>query len=208
MMLRYWEAIEAHLLPLTKGSPMRALGMWRTELRHTEMLWLWATEGWQGFAQRATQNEMSAEMAKWVYETGVSFRDSWVDKLMEPAEFSPEPTAILADPALNGRLYLHRTVHLRPRHVEDYLRLVGTQLRSVYERRGFALVGCWQTAEGTGAHGEVTHLWNLGDWKAWAAYQEGAGVERRSVYEEERAMAEAIEDRLLQPAPFSPLGGR
>ena len=30
--------------------PLKALGMWRTELRHTEMLWLWAAESWLAFA--------------------------------------------------------------------------------------------------------------------------------------------------------------
>lgn len=208
MMMQYWQAIEQHLLPLTVGRPLKPLGMWRTELRHTEMLWLWAADNWQAFAEQRMHNDLSPEMARWVYEIGVPFRDGWVDKLMTPATFSPAAERILADAPMRGELYLHRTVQVRPHQVEEYLRLVEEDFRPMMLRYGFTLVGCWLTAEGTGSHGEVLVMCNVEDWRRWGAYQEHSRTQRdhRDFYEQERELSDSVEDRLLQPAPFSPMG--
>lgn len=207
-MRAYWEAFAQHSLPRADRSRFQPLGMWRAELRHTEMIYLFASPDWPAWVSRHQENDQNPTRRRWLYETGAAFRDNWVDTFLAPAPFSPDPAAILVDPAMQGSLYLHRTLRLRPGQIERYQRLVTEHLRPRFAGAGFTLVGCWQATGGTGLSGTVIHLWNLVNWPSWAAYQErAASVAQRALAEEEREMAFSVVDRLLQPAPFSPLGG-
>ncbi len=107
-------------------------------------------------------------------------------------------------------LYLHSTYHVEPGKMAEYLDIVERLQIPYGEKRGLHLVGYWQTANVPGPTTDLTAVYSIASWSAWAKLvEEPPEPKLGAMVQEYLAKAEFLrpryESKFLVPVPFSPL---
>ena len=101
-----------------------------------------------------------------------------------------------------------RTYRLHPGKVPEYLRIYGEQGRAVQEPILGHMVG-WFTANDLGELNQIVHLWayeDLAD-RARRRAELAASAEWQAVVKQLQPLIREQVSTILQPAPWSPIGG-
>lgn len=162
----------------------------------------WATYAWKqrGGAGHQGLNRWQSEAIKW--------RTAGFDRMLVPLPFSPRPP-VFPDIKARGAIVVQEVVTVWPGKMEEYLSAVQQVVIPGAERQGLALEAFWRSAF---RPLELLALWSVKSWDAYAAQQErafgdaakGAGPTwPREIW----SYLSHLEQKILVPAPFSPLGG-
>jgi hypothetical protein len=145
-------------------------------------------------------NRWQGEAIKW--------RTGGFDRILVPLSLSPQ-LPVFPDQLRPGSLFVQETIMVRPGKLRDYIRAIEDIVLPRAARAGVHLEACWRSIF---RPFEVLALWSFPSWDQYAGHQKrtfarpdaASGVTWPA---EIWKCISSLEQKILVPAPFSPLGG-
>jgi hypothetical protein len=155
-------------------SGVRLVGVWATvgsTAEWPEVCVQWEMDDWDHFSRaQANQYPMEARdvFLSDLWSQALAYRSGGHSMLLQPASFSPDLAAIVAND-VSGDVILHEDVRSLPGRMRDYHAALQSEYLSLAEARGLRLLGSYEHAliPNTGLN-----LWALRGWDHWQELME------------------------------------
>jgi hypothetical protein len=171
--------------------------------RRPQAVLLWNIDGWPAYARQRTTAGSHPGVGRW-HTSAVGWRTGGYDRMLSPLHFSPRPP-VRPDSKSPGCPILQHTYRARPGRSAAFVAAVSDSV-IIAAARNVTLEAFWRSSF---RPSEFLALWSVRDSDSLARLQASAtgagsvpGVDAVA-----RDLAH-IEERVLTPAPFSPLGGQ
>ena len=84
----YVRQIITRYRPIAERRGMRLVGSWRSAMRNTEAVNIWAIRDWDHWTELQTTASTDDEVQSWLRDAQ-ELRTDWVDKLLTPVSWNP-----------------------------------------------------------------------------------------------------------------------
>ena len=175
MIDEYIEAGDHHLIA-GWNRYVKTVGFFKNACHHREALALWeigedavSVDSLGGF----TFTDLDG-MA-WI-RLALKYRQDWYDSWIESVPFCPT-VEMIKQRQNNGEfkgnnLYYWEQTRVLPGKMDEFLKLMQSELVPMEEKRGMKLAGCYRWYGACGRSGEITSMWAVKNWAHWGKMRE------------------------------------
>ena len=207
----YLEAVGEVFAPIGVERRMPFCGVFQvaaTSGRWPQVVCLMEIGDWATYAWQRTTSSTHPGMERWKRDA-LRWRGSGFDHMLELLPFSPVPP-VAPRFAGSGRVFVQQSLTARPGAVEPLLAHLERSLLPGAAGDGMRLEGAWRSVF---QPGELIVIGSLEDWNAYARMQlardarVGEGGEPLPGLGPAWEWLADLQERILMPTAFSPLGG-
>lgn len=209
----YLQHMAANWSPLAQETrEQRLFGIWAvlgSTGRWPRVVNLWEERDWRGLAE-SFQGEVvgpglqDPDLERW-WRAAAGFRSGGVDRLLEPAPWSPTVDRLCAEEPLAAACTAHDLIRVDRGHAPSHLDMIRGGEAEALEPFGWRLIGAFTNA--LRDDDECVVLWSVPSWAAWAEVQQARRTDEalRSWSVQARSRELDRERMLLVDGPLSPL---
>jgi len=207
----YFEHMTANWRSAAKERKQKTFGIWGTfgsTRRWPEVVNLWEYESWHHLAdtfrhETSGNNMQDPTLFEW-WKKAQEYRRSGVDRLLIPADYSPNIDQTIAMGVVGWQVFYHEVIRVAPGQAKTYLSMVEQEWLPVAKDMGMTCVGAYRTAMRN--DDEVFMIYAIKEWKTWAdieiAYEDDPKVFAWRA--RTQSLALSWENFLMCSAPLSP----
>ncbi len=212
---RYLVAFGERALPPLLERGNKPVGFFRVVPgtgNYNEAIWINGIESWSRWGKDVLTTEGHPVRSQWHAgvrawaEQAFDYRKRWVKNFWEAASFAPAYEQ-LQQRTKRGSTFIHTMYQVTGGKLETYLVFAERELAPARRAQGMELIGFWTIFPGTGPSNQVIELWALEHWDRWEQVVHAQRNDRslRRVLDKALEFRPQWVDRLLLPAPWSPL---
>jgi hypothetical protein len=171
--------------------------------RRPQAVLLWNIDGWLAYARQRTTAGSHPGVGRW-HTSAVGWRTGGFDRMLSPLPLSPRPP-VRPQSKSAGCVVLQHTYLVRPGRGAAFIAAVGDSVITAAAEREVTLEAFWRSCF---RPSEFLAMWSVPGVDALARVREST-TDAGSVPGVDVVAGElaGIEERVLVPADFSPLGG-
>lgn len=202
----YFAGLNEMFAPLGEERGITMSGVFEiagTSGRWPQAVLLWQIDSWDAYARQRTTAGAHPGVGRW-HTAAVGWRTGGYDRMLSPLPFSPLPPA-RPHAASPGCVCVQQTFIVKPGHSAGFLNGMRDVVIAPLIGSALTLQAFWRSSF---RPLEFLALWSVPDWDAFARLEDAARASG-SVPGVDAVTAELghIEERVLIPASFSPIGG-
>jgi hypothetical protein len=209
MLREYFEGLRQLYLPIGEERGLHLVGFFQTSGnsgRWPEAVALWEVDDWETHVWQRKTAGRHAGLHQYMKDA-LQWRTGGFDRILVPVSFSPRPPR-RPQTRSSGAIFLQQTFLAHPGEVGEFLKNVEQHVVPQAAAAELMLEAFWRS---TFRPLEYLALWSMADWDAYGRVlgRRDANDEASNLPGMEAAWPQLtdLEEKVLIPASFSPLGG-
>lgn len=170
-----------------------------------ECVAIWSIEDWETYIWMMKHAKDVPGMVTWM-KAAHGWRQKGFDRMFVPVDWSPTPP-LQPEFRASGGLLIQQMYTVIPGRSQEFLAIMEKEIRPKAEAIGLTLEFIWRNNYN---QFEFFGMWSVPSWEAYAEYQNKRDADNGNQlpgFDKVFPMLQKMDERVLKPTSYSPLGG-